>query len=316
MTFLSALVSGLALGAIYALIALGYVIVYRSTHILNFAQGAILTLGAYLVYLFTGPAKGTNFDNPPSWFRLPYFVAIIIAMLLMAAFGLLLEFIMRPFRGRPVFAVIMATLGIGIVLSAIKSWVWGTSPVNLDLPLGDKFFRVGGNDGLALKYIDLFTMGVVATIAVLFFFAFQRSRLGTAMRATASDPEAAIAQGISPNAIFGLSWAISCALATLAGILLASGAGSVLTPQVSPSLGAFALVGFPAIVLGGVDSPGGAILGGGIIGIAQVLAGTYEPNIAPYVGTAFSNLVPYLLMIVILVIRPAGLFGTKAVRRV
>jgi branched-chain amino acid transport system permease protein len=317
MTFLNGLVSGVALGAIYALIALGYVIVYRSTHILNFAQGAILTLGAYIVYLLMGPAKGTNFANPPSLLRLPYFVAIVLAMVLMAGFGWALEtLVIRRFRGRPVFALIMATLGVGIILSAVKSWIWGTSPVNLDLPFGDKFFRIGGTDGLAIKYIDVFTFVLVGVIAVLFFFAFERSRLGTAMRATAADQEAAIAQGISPNVIFGMSWAISCALATLAGVLLASGAGSVASPQVSPSLGAFALVGFPAIVLGGVDSPGGAILGGGIIGIAQVMAGTYEPTIAPYVGTSFSTLVPYILMIMILVVKPSGLFGTKEVRRV
>ena len=136
------------------------------------------------------------------------------------------------------------------------------------------------------------------------------------MRATAADQEAAIAQGISPSVIFGASWALSCALATLAGVLLASGAGSITAAQVSPSLGAFALVGFPAIVLGGVDSPEGAILGGLIIGIAQTLAASYEPRISQYVGVAFWQLVPFLLMIVILLFRPSGLFGTKEVRRV
>ncbi len=315
--FLNALVGGIALGAIYALIALGFVIVYRSTHILNFAQGAILTLGAYVVYVFAGPVKGTNFANPWHAFRLNYFVAIVLALIVMAAFGWFLEsLVIRRFKGQPVFAMIMATLGIGIILAALKSWIWGTSPVNLDLPLGDKRIRIGGLNGIAVNYIDIFTVCVVASIAVLFFFVFQRSRLGTAMRATAADQEAAIAQGISPSVIFGASWALSCALATLAGVLLASGAGSITAAQVSPSLGAFALVGFPAIVLGGVDSPEGAILGGLIIGIVQTLAASYEPKISQYVGVSFWQLVPFLLMIVILLFRPSGLFGTKEVRRV
>ena len=311
--FINGLVSGIALGGIYGLVALGFVIIYRATHTLNFAQGGLLTLGAYTTYWLSGPIRGVNFDNPPSFLRLPYFVALILAMAILAAFGWILEIvIIRRFRGRPVFAVIMAMLGVGTVIGAFMSVVWGTSPVNLDTPFGDKFVKILG---VPIKHIDLFTLVLIAVISAAFFFGFQRSKLGTAMKATAFDQEAAIAQGISPKVIFGASWAISGALATLAGVLLASGAGSVAT-QVSPGLAGFALVGFPAIVLGGVDSPEGAVCGGLIIGIVQSLSATYESKISGVVGDEFWKLTPYLLMIVILLVRPSGLFGTKEVRRV
>ena len=311
--FVNALVSGVALGGIYALIALGFVIIYRATHTLNFAQGTVLTFGAYVTYWFSGPVKGVAFDSPPSLFRLNYFVSIIVAMVVLAGFGWLLEvLVIRRFRGRPVFAVIMATLGVGTLLSAFMSVVWGTNPVSLNTPFGTDFSKFAG---VPIAHIDIFTLCVVAAITVAFFLGFQRSKLGTAMKATAFDQEAAIAQGISPKVIFGASWALASALAAIAGVLLASGAGSVAS-QVGPSLELYALVGFPAIVLGGVDSLEGAVLGGMIIGIVQSLSASYESHIERFVGNEFWRLTPYILMIVILLVRPSGLFGTKEVRRV
>lgn len=312
--FLNGVVSGLSFGAILALIALGFVIIYRSTHTLNFAQGVLLVLGAYVAYWLSGPIKGVNFDNPPSFLRLPLFVAIVLAMIVLGAIGWAIEVVViRRFRGQPVFAVIMATLGVGILFSGIMSIIWGTSPVNLNIPFQPtEGIKIGA---LKIAYIDLFTMGVVAAISLGFFLGFQRSKLGTAMKATAFDQEAAIAQGISANVIFGLSWAISSALAALAGALLASGAGSQ-NPQVSPSLSLIAFLGFPAIVLGGVDSPEGAVLGGLIIGLVWNLFATYEEKISHYLGHEFFRLAPFVIMILVLLVRPAGLFGTKEVRRV
>lgn len=311
--FINGLVSGISLGAIIALVALGFVIIYRSTHTLNFAQGTLLVLGAYVAYWLSGPIAGVNFDNPPSFLKLPLLVAMVVAMVILGAVGWLIErIVVRRFRGQPVFAVIMATLGVGIVFGGAMNVVWGTSPVNLDTPFGTKFFRIGP---LRLSQIDAFTMVVVGVITAVFFFGFQRSKLGTAMKATAFDQEAAIAQGISPNAIFGASWAISAALAVLAGVLLACGAGSQAT-QVSPGLSAIAFLGFPAIVLGGVDSPEGAVLGGMIIGIVLNLFATYEATVSQYLGNEFFRLSPFVVMILVLLVRPAGLFGTKEVRRV
>lgn len=311
--FLNGLLSGVALGGIIALIALGYVIIYRATHTLNFAQGTLLTLGAYVAYWFSGSIEGVNFDNPPSLLRLPLLVATVLSMIVLAGLGWLIELlVVRRFRGRPIFAVIMATLGVGIVLSAIMSVIWGTSAVNLNTPFGARWVDLGP---IRINQIDLFTLLVVAVISLIFFTVFQRSKLGTAMKATAFDQEAAIAQGISPNLIYGASWAISTALAALAGVLLASGAGSN-APQVSPSLGLIAFLGFPAIVLGGVDSPGGAVLGGLVIGIVMNLSATYDAPISKLLGHEFFRVAPFILMIVVLLVRPAGLFGTKEVRRV
>ncbi len=312
-TFFNALVSGVSLGGLYGLVALGYVIVYRSTHTLNFGQGAFLTLGAYLTYSLSGPIRGLNFDSPPSLLRLPYLLALVVATVLMAGLGWLInKFIISGFRGRPVFAVIMVTLGVGVLISAVMNGIWGTSPSNLNSPFGDKFFRVAG---VGVKYIDVFTLSVTAAISIAFFFGFQRSKLGTAMKATAFDQEAAIAQGISPNVIFGLSWALASALAAIAGTLLASGAGSQVT-QVSPALGLLALFGFPAMVLGGVDSLEGAVLGGLIIGVVQEMTAAYEFHIERFVGAEFARLTPFLVMIAILLLRPTGLFGSEEVRRV
>lgn len=315
--FLNGLVAGISFGGIIALIALGYVIIYRATHTLNFAQGALLTLGAYVAYWLSGPIEGIKFVNPPSLLRLPLFVAGLISMVILAAVGWLIErVVVRRFRGQPVFAVIMATLGVAIILGQFMIAVWNTIGVSLDTPFDSQKPWVDFGP-VRISQIDLVTLVAVGVITVLFFFVFQRSKLGTAMKATAYDQEAAIAQGISPSVIFGASWAISAALAALAGVLLASGAGSN-SPQVSPSLAAIAFLGFPAIVLGGVDSPGGAVLGGLIIGIVWNLFATYDTQVHDvlHLGHDFYQVAPFVLMIIVLLLRPAGLFGTKEVRRV
>jgi branched-chain amino acid transport system permease protein len=315
--FLNGLVAGISFGGIIALIALGYVIIYRATHTLNFAQGALLTLGAYVAYWLSGPIEGIKFVNPPSLLRLPLFVAGLISMVILAGLGWLIErLVVRRFRGQPVFAVIMATLGVAIILGQFMIAVWNTIGVSLDTPFDSQKPWVDFGP-VRISQIDLVTLGAVSLITILFFFVFQRSKLGTAMKATAFDQEAAIAQGISPSVIFGASWAISAALAALAGVLLASGAGSN-SPQVSPSLAAIAFLGFPAIVLGGVDSPGGAVLGGLIIGIVWNLFATYDSQVHDvlHLGHDFYQVAPFVLMIIVLLVRPAGLFGTKEVRRV
>jgi branched-chain amino acid transport system permease protein len=315
--FLNGLVAGISFGGIIALIALGYVIIYRATHTLNFAQGALLTLGAYVAYWLSGPIEGIKFVNPPSLLRLPLFVAGLISMVILAGLGWLIErLVVRRFRGQPVFAVIMATLGVAIILGQFMIAVWNTIGVSLDTPFDSQKPWIDFGP-VRISQIDLVTLGAVSVITILFFFVFQRSKLGTAMKATAYDQEAAIAQGISPSVIFGASWAISAALAALAGVLLASGAGSN-SPQVSPSLAAIAFLGFPAIVLGGVDSPGGAVLGGLIIGIVWNLFATYDSQVHDvlHLGHDFYQVAPFVLMIIVLLVRPAGLFGTKEVRRV
>ncbi len=217
----------------------------------------------------------------------------------------------RRFRGRPVFAAIMATLGVSTVLDTGAHAAWGTSALILRSPFGTKTVGLG-LDNVSIRLVDLVTLIIAVIITVLFFFVFNRSRVGVAMRATAHDQEAAMAQGISANFIFGISWAMAAALGALAGILLASGADR----SVDPSIPLFALFGFTAMVLGGIDSSEGAIVGGLVIGVLEQLFAGYSPKYENFLGLGFFSLVPYLVMLLILLVRPSGLFGHGEVRRV
>lgn len=310
--FLNYFVGGVARGAIYALIALSYVIVYRATHVLNFAQGAVMGLGGYLVYWVSGPDPGINFTPSAYIAELPYWLAVIIALIIAGALGWLIEMvIVRRFRGRPVFAAIMATLGVNIILDTGAHAAWGTGALVLRSPFGAKTVGLG-IDNVSIRLVDLVTLIISVVITVLFFFVFNRSRVGVAMRATAHDQEAAMAQGISANFIFGLSWALAAALGALAGIMLSSGADR----SVDPSIPLFALFGFAAMVLGGIDSSEGAIVGGMVIGILEQLFAGYSPRYENFLGYGFFGLVPWIAMLVILIVRPSGLFGHGEVRRV
>jgi branched-chain amino acid transport system permease protein len=245
----------------------------------------------------------------------------------MAIVGYLCEaVILSRLRGRPTFTVIMATLGISIAFDQIGQSIWGTDPLPLNDPFGDSFRKVAG---VTVTLIDAVTLVVVATLTVALLTFFSRSRIGTAMRATAVDQEAAIAQGINPKLIFGLSWGIAAGIATLGGVLLSSGNGRNVNAGILP----FALTAVPAIILGGLDSTKGAIAGGLIIGAAQSLMQGYQNVINDWLhahvqlnignfsykaglGPNFHAVFPYLIMVAILLLKPYGLFGTKEVRRV
>ncbi len=315
-TFLNFFFTGVAKGSTYALIALGFVIIYRATHVLNFGQGSIIALGAYFFYMFLGPPKNSPDEPGFHLASLPYPIALVLGMVVAAGVGWLLEFlVIRRFRGRPVFAVIMATLGVGYILDAIGSSIWGTSRQPVREPFtgmaAGGLVKIGS---IRIQVVDIVTFLISIAVMAAFFIFFRKSRVGTAMRATAFDQEAATAQGISPSRIFGLSWAIAAALATLAGVLLASGAAANAN-GVGPSLTVFALFGFPAIVLGGIDSAEGAVLGGFTIGIVEQLVGGYQNKIS-WIGDDFQQLAPFIVMVLILVFRPHGFFGSKEVRRV
>ncbi len=313
--FLQFLVQGLAQGSIYALVALGFVIIFRGTKVLNFAQGAFMLFGAFLCF------------NVTRTWGLNYWLALVVATLVMTAAGVGVEaVVLRPLRSRPTFTVIMATLGLSYAVEQIVLAIWGTDPLPLNDPMGIKFWKVGG---VTITYVDAVTLLVTAAITAGLLLFFNRSRLGTAMRATAFDPEASIAQGINPRLVFGLSWGIAAGIATVAGVFLSSGNGR----NVAPTLLQIALTAIPAAILGGLDSTKGAIVGGLVIGIAQQLMFGYQPNISSWLGRVidlnigsfhykaglgpnFHLVFPYLIMVGILLIRPYGVFGTKEVRRV
>ncbi|CAN5211025.1 branched-chain amino acid ABC transporter permease [soil metagenome] len=295
--FVQFVAAGLAVGAQYSLIVLGFVVIYRATGIINFAQGGLVVLGAYLAY------------NATNTWGLPFPLAVVIAMAGGAAVGALVELlILRRMIGEPVFAVIMITIGLLFVLEEVVTSVWGPDNLNLGDPWGVRSTTVGE---VTLSLKDIYTVALAAIVLAAFFWLFRYTRFGVAMRATASDQEAALAQGISARRVVALSWAVAGAVAALAGVT--AGAGSI---QVRPTLGGIALFAFPAMILGGLDSPGGAVLGGLIIGVTQVLTAGYQHEYAPWLGQGFESVMPYVVMIAVLMLRPFGLFGTREVRRI
>jgi branched-chain amino acid transport system permease protein len=289
--------SGLALGCKYALIALGFSVVFKATGVINFAQASLVLLGAYLTF---------NFSQ--TW-ELNFYLSLLIAMGVGALVGLLTEaLVLRWLVGEPPAALIMVTIGLLFVLNNLVTAIWGPDNHNLGDPWGIKTRELAG---VTVADRDLWTIGFAAVAMAAFFVFFRYSTLGLAMRAAAFDPEVAMAQGIPARRVHRVAWAIAGVVAALAGATLAAGAG-----QLSPATGALALVAFPAIILGGLDSPLGAVVGGIIIGLVQQFTALLAPEYFDWVGDSFERVSPYLVMIVILLIRPYGLFGTREVRRV
>lgn len=295
--FLQFIVAGVAVGALYALVALGFVIIYKATGVINFAQGELVMLGAY--FTFTANQQ----------LHLPFFLSVLIAMALCAVVGFLIErTILRRMVGQPVFAIIMITIGLSIAIDQLVTWKWGFDRVEFEDPWGLKTIKLAG---VVIAQTDMARIAAAGALLVAFFLFFRYSRLGVAMRATASDQEAALAQGISARRIFGVSWAIAAAVAAVAGVLLAAGGQGV-----SPGLSIIALLAFPAIILGGLDSPTGAIVGGVVIGIVEELTKGYADKLPRFLGANFHSVMPYVVLVAILMVRPYGLFGTRDVTRI
>lgn len=298
MTFLTqALLSGVALGAVYALLALGFVIIYRATDVVSFAQPALMVFGAYWTVYFA-TVIGWNF-----------FLALVVAAVLGAVMGALIErLLLRPLVGRPPFSAVMVTIGLDIVLRVIVHDLLGINQRTVGDPFGLQVVTVAG---IPIPQSDIAAvLGAVLVIAILLVF-YQRTRYGLAMRAAAFDQEAAMAQGIPVGRMYGLAWALAGSMAAIAGTFIAMGNSSL-----SRSTWVFALRALPVIVLGGLDSIRGAIVGGLVIGVAERLVGAYQPGFAPWLGAGFELVVPYIVMLVVLLVKPYGLFGTEEVTRV
>lgn len=305
------LVDFLSLGSIYALLAMGFVIIFKATQVLNFAHGALAGLGAFLVASFVTVLEipGRWMPGAPVW--LTWGLSVLLALILATAIGMLVERVfIRPMVGEELFAVAIVTLGLDIVVRTITNDFIGTQ----SRPLGDPFgTNVLDIEGFALVpwtvIAQVVTTGVLVGLVALFF----RSRLGIAMRATAFDQEAARAQGIAVGRVFSISWGIGACLAAVAGIFLS------LFPRraagVDQSTAFFAFAAFPAIILGGLDSVVGAVVGGFAVGLAQALATEFLAGVS-FLGSGFAGVVPYLLMLAVLLIRPYGLFGSEEIRRV
>jgi branched-chain amino acid transport system permease protein len=306
--FFSLLQDGLALGAVYALVALGFVVIYRATGVINFAQGGLVVFGAFLVY--QAQVTWDWFGGGGTW---PGFIAAaLFAMVCVALVGAAFEaLVLRRMIGQPIFAIILITIGLFLLVEPITTTIWHNPPGGLETPFGLERVTIGD---VKILQVNIATVIIGAIVMGGFFLLFQYTKIGVAMRATAVDQEAALAQGISVRRVFALSWAIAGAVAVVAGMMLAGGAGPA--PGLSISLGLIALRAFPAIILGGLDSPGGAVVGGLIIGVAQVMTGGYISSNVEALGAEFADVVPYLIMFAVLLVRPYGLFGTREVRRV
>lgn len=235
--FSQLLVSGISLGAIYALIALGFVVIYKATSVFNFAQGFVL-LGTYLTYQYA-----VDWD-------LPFYVGMLLAIVTMALIAAALErLIMRHMIGKPPFTIILVTLGLLLIIEQLVRTIWSQPSYVLTNPWGNDTFKVGD---IIITHVDIWTVVFAVVLLAAFFVFFTYSRTGLGMRASAFDQEAAAAQGISVARSFQLSWAIAGAVAVVAGVMLTARSGAGL----NPGLGFIALRAFPAMILGGLDSPG------------------------------------------------------------
>lgn len=284
---------GLGTGSVYALLALGFVIIYKSTRVISFAQPAFMLAGAVLVSYLAAD--------------IGFFAAVPVAAVLIAVLALGVErTVLRPMIGKPVFVVAIITIGVDVVVRVVTNAFIGLDVRQVGDPWGLSTVTLLGVE-VQQRYLVMFGTTVVV-VAVLFAF-FRFSRIGLAMRAVAHDQEVALAQGISVGSVFALSWAIAGGLAALAGVFVATGAG------VDQQLWVIALKALPAIILGGLDSLGGAVVGGLAVGVVESLVGTYQGDVAPWLGPNFALVAPYVLMLVVLLVRPYGLFGSKEVER-
>ncbi len=304
-TFLQATFEGLSLGAVYSLVAIGFVLIYKATDVLSFAQPALVVVGAGLI-------SALAVDR-----GVPFWIAFFLGILITGLIGLLMErTFLRPMVGEPVFSVAILTIGIDILLRTIlNNWI-GLNPRYL----GDPFQSFGNFgsvnlNGVTLKYLEIAALFTGIVLIILLSIFFKRSKYGVAMMATSFDQEAALAQGINVGRIFGLVWLISGVLAGFAGFFITGGFNTLTQASFLSALRVL-----PAVAIGGLDSIPGAIIGSLIIGLTQGYVAYYQLSIEGIIGfslgSGFSLIAPYLIMFFILIFKPDGLFGTEEVERV
>ncbi|MBP2300602.1 branched-chain amino acid ABC transporter permease [Azospirillum picis] len=288
------LVNGLIVGALYGVVAMSFVLIYKASRIVNFAQGEFLLIGAWTCWwLLT------------SW-QLPFWIGFPITLVFMLAFGVILQVVvLRPMIGEPIISVIMVTIGLSIVFQAAMKWMFGV----FAKPFPQIFAHATMNVfGLQVQTVYVVSLAISLLIMAGFGWFFKYSRLGLAMRATAFDQQVAQSLGISVRQMFAMSWAISAMVSAVAGVTVGVVNG------VSSALSFFGIKVFPAVILGGLDSVIGAVVGGLIVGVLE--------NVAHYLDSQWLNwgnmyeIAPFYVLIAILMIKPYGLFGTKDIERV
>jgi branched-chain amino acid transport system permease protein len=293
--FLSLLLNGLSLGAIYALIALGFSVIFKASEVVSFMHGSLLLFGAYSISKLSD--------------TFGFYGGALAGIALTALLGLLVErLLINRLRGAPVISLAILTIGVDILLVTELTRRIGSDILNVPQPWGGDVLRLGS---VGITTNRAVAMAVAAVLILLFFAAFKFSDWGVAMRANAEDGETASLMGIRPGRVSALAWMVGAALAAVAGLFLAGAP----TPGVTAGIQAVSLRAFPAAILGGLDSTGGALVGGMVIGLAESFAAGYQDQIL-FLGRGFGDVVPYVVMILVLLVRPSGLFGTKELTRV
>ncbi|MBE2264247.1 MAG: branched-chain amino acid ABC transporter permease [Burkholderiaceae bacterium] len=291
MQILQLLISGISQGCIYGLIALGFVLIYKATETVSFAQGELMMLGAF------GGLVGMTMLGFPFW------AAVLAAVAGMAAFGVLLErIVIRPILGQPAFSIVMLTIGIGYVARGLITMIpdIGTETHTLPVPYKDQIWKIGT---LVVNVEQLVVIAATAVLCAGLFAMFRYSKLGIAMQASSQNQLAAYYMGIPVKSLNGLVWGLAAAVAAIAGLLLAP------ITFVHANMGFIGLKAFPAAVVGGFGSLPGAIVGGLVIGIVESLSGFYLPE-------GFKDTAPYVVVLIMLMVKPNGLFGEKLRKKV
>lgn len=287
--FVQQTISGIAVGCVYGLIALGFVLIYKATEVVNFAQGELMMLGAFLSYTFIA-SLGLN-----------YWLGFAACVVCMAILGMIMErAVVRPILGYPQFSIVMATIGLGMVLRALAGMFWGTDDLRIETPFSSGVVHMGP---LVISADSLSIIVATALLCVILYAFFRFTRMGVAMQAVSQNMLAAYYMGIPVKKMFAAIWAISAMVATTAGILLAP------ITFIHANLGFLGLKAFPAAVLGGFTSIPGALAGGVIIGVVETLSGFYLPE-------GFKDIAAYIVLLAVLLLRPQGLFGGAALKKV
>jgi branched-chain amino acid transport system permease protein len=291
--FVDLMTNGLLVGLMYSLVALGFVLIFKATSIINFAQGDLVMFAGYIA------AVMLSIEGVTMWIMVPVLVVSMVAL------GFVLERgILRPMVGQPLVSVIMVTIGLSFALQGLVSILWGASTRELPLPVRFEPYEVGP---ALISPINLLAAVIAVAFLICFGLFFTRSRLGVAMRAVADDQQASMVVGIKVPRVFALSWAIAGMAAAAGGIIWGNMLG------VDTLLALVGLKVFPVVILGGLDSIIGAIVGGLIMGAVESLAAGY---LDPYVGGGTKDFIPYVLMILVLFVKPYGFFGHETIERV
>jgi branched-chain amino acid transport system permease protein len=293
--FLQMCVTGLSLGMMYALIAIGFVVIFKCSKAFNIASGQIVMLGAYIGYTFLIPL------------HLPLWAAVIAAIVVAAIMGLVIERLaVRPLLGQSPLAIVMMTIALAGVMDGIAIMGWGGEYKTYHESLPNVSLQLGS---ISIPPSSLLGLIVSIIVVAILMFVFRYTKMGLAMRATAEDEQVTRGLGIKATTVYALVWVIACVVGVLGGILLGGVSG------VSPPLSEIGLKALAVVILGGLDSIGGAIVGGMILGILENLASGYLDPLMPS-GGGLASVFPFIVMIAVLIVRPHGLFGLKRIERV